>query len=119
MSKMDKILHINGLIYVLVNLRLSLSYGHDLLEDDSDLTCQAGTRWEDINHTLKDRGIPLFFPVSQNLCRRVESLIVELFLRSWTLDLVRYVPWSQPQHVCIKAQLCLELDHWWNGWYRV
>ncbi|PPR08076.1 hypothetical protein CVT24_010537, partial [Panaeolus cyanescens] len=43
MSKMDKILNINV--------------------DDSDLTCQAGTRWEDINHTLKDRNIPLFFPL--------------------------------------------------------
>ncbi|KAF8163177.1 FAD-linked oxidase-like protein [Crassisporium funariophilum] len=31
--------------------------------DDSDLTCQSGARWEDINHTLKERGIPLFFPL--------------------------------------------------------
>ena len=34
------------------------------LEEDSDLVCQAGTRWEDINQTLKEKGIPLFFPVS-------------------------------------------------------
>ncbi|KAF8889768.1 D-lactate dehydrogenase cytochrome oxidoreductase [Gymnopilus junonius] len=31
--------------------------------EDSDLTCQAGARWEDINQVLKDRGIPLFFPL--------------------------------------------------------
>ncbi|KJA18553.1 hypothetical protein HYPSUDRAFT_205241 [Hypholoma sublateritium FD-334 SS-4] len=43
MSGMDKILAING--------------------DDSDLICQAGARWEDINQTLKDNGIPLFFPL--------------------------------------------------------
>ncbi|KAJ7915509.1 D-lactate dehydrogenase cytochrome oxidoreductase [Mycena leptocephala] len=43
MSGMDQILHIN--------------------EADSDLICQAGTRWEDINQTLKDKGIPLFFPL--------------------------------------------------------
>ncbi|TFK29816.1 D-lactate dehydrogenase cytochrome oxidoreductase [Coprinopsis marcescibilis] len=43
MSKMDEILKINV--------------------DDSDLTCQSGARWEDINQTLKNRGIPLFFPL--------------------------------------------------------
>uniref|UniRef100_A0A8H7Y5B3 D-lactate dehydrogenase (cytochrome) n=1 Tax=Psilocybe cubensis TaxID=181762 RepID=A0A8H7Y5B3_PSICU len=43
LSAMDKILAINV--------------------DDSDLICQAGTRWEDINQTLKERGIPLFFPL--------------------------------------------------------
>ena len=35
------------------------------LEDDGDLLCQAGARWEDINSSLKERGIPLFFPVSE------------------------------------------------------
>ncbi|TFK76572.1 D-lactate dehydrogenase cytochrome oxidoreductase [Pluteus cervinus] len=43
MSGMDKILHIN--------------------EADSDLICQAGARWEDINQHLKSLGIPLFFPL--------------------------------------------------------
>ncbi|KAJ6488511.1 FAD-linked oxidase-like protein [Mycena vitilis] len=43
MSGMDQILQIN--------------------EEDSDLICQSGTRWEDINQTLKDKGIPLFFPL--------------------------------------------------------
>ncbi|KAJ3516721.1 hypothetical protein NLJ89_g942 [Agrocybe chaxingu] len=43
MSGMDKIININV--------------------DDADLTCQAGARWEDINHVLKDKNIPLFFPL--------------------------------------------------------
>ncbi|KAK0225129.1 FAD-linked oxidase-like protein [Armillaria nabsnona] len=42
-SGMDKIIQIN--------------------EADSDLVCQAGARWEDINRTLKEDGIPLFFPL--------------------------------------------------------
>lgn len=25
--------------------------------------CQAGARWEDINEELKNKGIPLFFPL--------------------------------------------------------
>ncbi|GLB35075.1 putative d-lactate dehydrogenase [Lyophyllum shimeji] len=43
MSGMDQILQIN--------------------EADSDLICQSGARWEDINATLKEKGIPLFFPL--------------------------------------------------------
>ncbi|KAI0928260.1 hypothetical protein AcW1_005561 [Taiwanofungus camphoratus] len=43
MSQMDKILEIH--------------------EKDGDLVCQSGARWEDINQTLKDKGIPLFFPL--------------------------------------------------------
>ncbi|TEB35931.1 D-lactate dehydrogenase cytochrome oxidoreductase [Coprinellus micaceus] len=43
MSGMDRIININ------VN--------------DGDLTCQSGARWEDINQTLKAKGIPLFFPL--------------------------------------------------------
>lgn len=39
------------------------------IEADSDLICQAGARWEDINETLRSRGIPLFFPVSNDLLR--------------------------------------------------
>jgi len=40
---------------------------NNLTEADSDLVCQAGARWMDINEMLKEKGIPLFFPVS-NLC---------------------------------------------------
>ena len=43
MSAMDKILEIH--------------------EGDGDLRCQSGARWEDINETLKEKGIPLFFPL--------------------------------------------------------
>ncbi|EIM83944.1 D-lactate dehydrogenase cytochrome oxidoreductase, partial [Stereum hirsutum FP-91666 SS1] len=43
LSGMDKLLKIN--------------------EGDGDLVCQSGARWEDINQTLKDKGIPLFFPL--------------------------------------------------------
>lgn len=34
------------------------------IENDGDLVCQSGARWEDINVALKEKGIPLFFPVS-------------------------------------------------------
>ncbi|KAL5501751.1 DLD1_2 [Sanghuangporus vaninii] len=43
MSRMDKILQIN--------------------EADSDLVCQPGAKWMDINESLKKKGIPLFFPL--------------------------------------------------------
>jgi len=36
----------------------------EIHEADSDLVCQAGARWQDINEMLKEKGIPLFFPVS-------------------------------------------------------
>lgn len=43
MSEMDQILEIH--------------------ESDGDLVCQAGAKWEDINSTLAEKGIPLFFPL--------------------------------------------------------
>lgn len=43
MSGMDKILEIH--------------------EDDGDLICQPGVQWEVVNETLKEKGIPLFFPL--------------------------------------------------------
>lgn len=36
---------------------------------DGDLRCQAGARWEDVNRVLKEKDIPLFFPVSLSECR--------------------------------------------------
>lgn len=36
-------------------------------EDDGDVVVQAGVPWEDLNQTLKDKGIPLFFPVCVTL----------------------------------------------------
>ncbi|KZT29987.1 hypothetical protein NEOLEDRAFT_1054940 [Neolentinus lepideus HHB14362 ss-1] len=35
----------------------------EIHEEDSDLVCQPGACWVDINETLKDRGLPLFFPL--------------------------------------------------------
>ncbi|KAI0029461.1 FAD-linked oxidase-like protein [Vararia minispora EC-137] len=32
-------------------------------EEDGDVVCQAGARWEDINAHLAEKGIPLFFPL--------------------------------------------------------
>ncbi|KZT44092.1 hypothetical protein SISSUDRAFT_1039360 [Sistotremastrum suecicum HHB10207 ss-3] len=43
LSLMDKILSINV--------------------DDADIICQSGVRWEDINNTLQEKNIPLFFPL--------------------------------------------------------
>lgn len=43
LSRMDKILAIH--------------------ENDADLVCQPGARWMDINSTLADMGIPLFWPI--------------------------------------------------------
>ncbi|KAF8431462.1 hypothetical protein L210DRAFT_3614525 [Boletus edulis BED1] len=35
----------------------------EINETDGDLQCQAGARWDDINRVLKEKGIPLFFPL--------------------------------------------------------
>ncbi|KAI9567738.1 FAD-linked oxidase-like protein [Boletus coccyginus] len=43
MSNMDKILEIH--------------------EQDSDIVCQSGARWMEINEVLQKKGIPLFFPL--------------------------------------------------------
>lgn len=66
MSGMDQILQINGehLNYIYA---AEYSYIYHIPEADSDLVCQSGARWEDINEILKERGIPLFFPVGASL----------------------------------------------------
>ncbi|KAG7087616.1 hypothetical protein E1B28_013565 [Marasmius oreades] len=35
----------------------------EIHEADSDLVCQPGIGWVEINETLKEKGIPLFFPI--------------------------------------------------------
>ncbi|KAG8813857.1 hypothetical protein FRC19_002137, partial [Serendipita sp. 401] len=35
----------------------------EIHEADSDVVVQAGVKWEDLNHALADKGIPLFFPL--------------------------------------------------------
>ena len=57
-------------------------------EADGDLVCQAGARWEDINHALHEKGIPLFFPVSEFMWF---FYIIPYIPSSWTQVLVRYV----------------------------
>ncbi|KAG1883865.1 FAD-linked oxidase-like protein [Suillus subluteus] len=32
-------------------------------ESDADVVCQAGVTWNDLNETLREKGIPLFFPL--------------------------------------------------------
>ncbi|TFK32246.1 FAD-linked oxidase-like protein [Crucibulum laeve] len=41
----------------------------EIHEADSDLVCQPAARWLDINETLKENGIPLFFPNKANAVR--------------------------------------------------
>ncbi|KAF8599623.1 hypothetical protein BDV93DRAFT_526004 [Ceratobasidium sp. AG-I] len=55
MSEMNKIIQIN--------------------EADSDLVCQAGVPWMDINATLKERGIPLFFPLDPSPAATIGGMI--------------------------------------------
>ncbi|KJA24404.1 hypothetical protein HYPSUDRAFT_136362 [Hypholoma sublateritium FD-334 SS-4] len=35
----------------------------EIHEDDSDVVCQPGVGWLELNETLKRQGIPLFFPI--------------------------------------------------------
>ena len=44
-------------------------------EEDSDLVCQPGIGWMEINQTLEEKGIRLFFPV------RAQELNACLFTR--------------------------------------
>ncbi|KAG8729026.1 hypothetical protein FRC12_021307, partial [Ceratobasidium sp. 428] len=55
MSEMNKIISIN--------------------EADSDLVCQAGASWVDINATLKEKGIPLFFPLDPSPAATIGGMI--------------------------------------------
>jgi FAD/FMN-containing dehydrogenase len=71
MSGMDKIIAIHGASPLqsafppMLNLRKSA-----FSEEDSDLVCQPGVGWMEINETLKEKGIPLFFPVRAKRRRR-------------------------------------------------
>lgn len=35
----------------------------EIHEADSDVVVQSGVRWDDLNHALAEKGIPLFFPL--------------------------------------------------------
>ncbi|KAL1744203.1 FAD-linked oxidase-like protein [Schizophyllum fasciatum] len=43
--------------------------------DDGDLICQPGVQWEVINETLKEKGIPLFFPIQDPGRRTIGGMI--------------------------------------------
>ena len=53
MSGMDKILEIHGMALACIGRHIDQL---SLLEDDSDLVCQAGARWMDVNEVLKEKG---------------------------------------------------------------
>lgn len=61
MSHMDKIVQINGDFFLVFCL---LGYLKVSAAKDSDLVCQAGAKWDEINRILEEKGIDLFFPVS-------------------------------------------------------
>jgi hypothetical protein len=72
---MDKILEIHGkAIYHFFSLFI-IDYSI-FLEADSDIVVQSGARWEDINDTLKEKGIPLFFPVIASRKNLIAMLII-------------------------------------------
>lgn len=60
---MNKVLEIHGeavpytLVWTVVNC----------VEADSDVIVQSGVKWDDLNHALAEKGIPLFFPASNCL----------------------------------------------------
>ena len=56
MSRMDKIITINGIIFIVLSKPLLILLSDDA-EKDGDLVCQAGARWVDINDTLKAKGM--------------------------------------------------------------
>ena len=64
MSNMNKMIALHGLL-VFVLIQITRLY-FLLLEADGDVVVQAGMPWEELNQTLKDQGVPLFFPVSLN-----------------------------------------------------
>ncbi|KAF7303816.1 FAD-binding protein [Mycena indigotica] len=39
----------------------------EIHESDADVVCQAGVSWVELNETLKEKGIPLFFPIDPAL----------------------------------------------------
>ncbi|KAJ7184328.1 D-lactate dehydrogenase cytochrome oxidoreductase [Mycena filopes] len=65
-------------------------------EEDSDLICQAGARWEDINDTLKAKGIPLFFPTIGGMvgtgCSGTNAVRYGTAKAEWFLNLTVVLP---------------------------
>ena len=55
-------------------------------EEDSDLVCQPGAGWMEINETLKEKGIPLFFPVRVKCRTRVTPSSSSTYIHSSIQD---------------------------------
>ena len=82
------------------------------VEADSDLICQSGVRWEDINSTLKEKGIPLFFPVSCVVLYDPSFALLTLpIARPWTWRRELYV---HDLRVVRTLELMVHAD---NRWY--
>ncbi|GJE92112.1 FAD-linked oxidase-like protein [Phanerochaete sordida] len=47
----------------------------EIHEADSDLVCQPGAKWTDINAMLKEKGIPLFFPLDPGIGASIGGMI--------------------------------------------
>ncbi|KAG5634793.1 hypothetical protein H0H81_000761 [Sphagnurus paluster] len=75
----------------------------EIHEADSDLVCQPGARWMDVNETLREKGIPLFFPIPDQAppsgeclaqdVREVRTIFImkpRIWLNTPTANAVRY-----------------------------
>jgi len=49
----------------------------EINEADSDVICQAGVQWNVLNDVLKDKGIPLFFPLDPGIGATVGGMIAQ------------------------------------------
>ncbi|EKM60643.1 uncharacterized protein PHACADRAFT_155739 [Phanerochaete carnosa HHB-10118-sp] len=47
----------------------------EIHEADADLVCQPGAKWTDINVMLKEKGIPLFFPLDPGIGASIGGMI--------------------------------------------
>lgn len=99
---MDKIIQINGMQHISTP-KFPLTLGM-VTEEDGDLICQAGARWEDINQALRSKNIPLFFPVRLMLLPLQFSHSHPTSDRSWTWCRMSLPP---PRKYC-STYLCYE-----------
>ena len=93
MSGMDKIIAIHGVCSSLQSAISPADPRNSALEEDSDLVCQPGIGWMEINEALKEKGIPLFFPV----CGKAEGALN---------------PWSSRPFI---ARSGSHSDCWWHA----